>query len=328
MTNAAGATVRSHVGRAGGSVTCAWKRDRRRRPPRAPTAATRSRSRSWDAAGNAAARTAIDRPSTRRRPAITPRATPRRCSRRTATASGHDAPGLDGARARRRGSVRCIKGSTPDPRLDRRRRAAWAATWNGTRADGSRVGDGPYTLRVGAQRRRRQPARDRQHAGRRRPDRRRPRAGRGTSSRRTATRSVPTSTLAWRLTRDATTTLRVYDAAGRARPDRVDAAARRAPGTRAGRGTGAATTGARAAGPLSRAAHGVSPLGTSSTSERGVGGRVRRSRRSATSVKAGPDARVRFRSVEPLSTKPRVTFRQPGRDGRHGDRAPGSTTAS
>ena len=33
-----------------------------------------------------------------------------------------------------------------------------------------------------------------------------------------------------------------------------------------------------------------------------------------TVVKAGQTLVVRFRSVEPLSTKPRVTFRQPGRD--------------
>jgi hypothetical protein len=31
-------------------------------------------------------------------------------------------------------------------------------------------------------------------------------------------------------------------------------------------------------------------------------------------VKAGQTLVIRFRSVEPLSTKPRVTFRQPGRE--------------
>ena len=106
----------------------------------------------------------------------------------------------------------------------------------------ARVGDGRYELRG---RRSRTPAATGAWSARTLVlDRtaRLPRAGRAPSIRRTATRSSRPRPSPGGSTRDAKTTLRLYDASGRARPDRLDAAQPSARAPAAGRGTGARAT--------------------------------------------------------------------------------------
>ena len=148
---------------------------------------------------------------------------------RTATAP-QDATRLSwSANERGSGTVRILKGSTVVRSWTVHSVSGWATTWDGRTAGGKRVADGRYMLRV-----------DLVDAG---------------GNRRAATRTVvvdrtagflrwsrnfypqdadplaPSSTLSWKLTRDAKTTLRLYNAVRGARPDRVDreAAARGRP---------------------------------------------------------------------------------------------------
>ena len=140
----------------------------------------------------------------------------------TAAAPGLLSPNGDGAQdatrlswsANERGSgtVRILKGSTVVRSWTVHSVSGWATSWDGRTAGGKRVGDGRYVLRV-----------DLVDAG---------------GNRRAATRTVvvdrtagflrwsrnfypqdadplaPSSTLSWKLTRDAKTTLRLYNASG------------------------------------------------------------------------------------------------------------------
>ena len=307
----AGGTVRSRAA-TGGSVAFTWRgeRDERRARRRRPLHA--SRSALWT------------RPATRpgaRSTSIVDTTGPVDLA---GARRGAFSPNGDGAQdttrlswtANERGSgtVRLYAGSTVVRSWAVTGVAGWAATWDGRRAGGQRVGDGTYTLRV-----------DLVDAG---------------GNRRVASTTVvvdrtagflrwardfypqdgdalaPTSTLSWQLARDAKTTLRLYDASGRRRPDRRGRGRSHGDGARA---SGRGTAGARTA--RSRPRAGTWPAdasrrrsGTTLVVSRWSGRARSPSRRRPTTVKAGQTLTVRV----PLgrsrsSTKPRVTFKQPGR---------------
>ena len=307
VTNASGATVRSQAG-AGASVTWTWRGTdtRGRRVPDGRYAVTVSL---LDAAGNAVRRTAmisVDTTPPKVVPAATPQAfSPNRDQQLDTTVLSWTAP------ERASGSVRLFKGS----RLIRTWKAAdvasWKTTWNGTRADGSRVGDGTYTLKIDVK----------DAAGNRRVASTRLILDRtvkglawgGDLSPQDGDALKATARIAWRLARDAKTTLRISDASGRvvrtAWSGRVQRDGprgwtwngRRDDGSFAPQGRYLATLRVK------------SPFGTLEYS-RWVWAAAFTLTPNRTVVKRGQTLVVHFRSVEPLSTKPRVTFRQPGRD--------------
>ena len=124
----------------------------------------------------------------------------------------------------------------------------------------------------------------------------------------------PTSALTWRLTRTATTTLRLYDAGG-ALVRTVWTNRSQPAGNR-----GWTWDGRRADGTLAPQGRYVarltvtSSLGTQ-TLERGVWASGFVVTPSASSVKPGQTLTVHVATVEPLSARPTVTFTQPGRAG-------------
>jgi flagellar hook assembly protein FlgD len=307
VTNAAGATVRSHAG-SGAALTYTWRGTdtRGRRVPDGQYAITIAL---VDAAGNAARRTAkvaVDTTAPKVTPSVTPRSfSPNGDRQLDTTVLAWTAP------ERASGSVKLLKGSRLIRTWKAANVAAWKATWDGRRADGSRVGDGTYTLKVDVK----------DAAGNRRVastklvlDRTvKGLAWSGDLSSQDGDGLKQTSRLAWRLARDAKTTLRITDASGRVvrtawsgRSQRDGARGwtwngRRDDGSFVPQGRYLATLRVK------------SPYGTLAYS-RWVWAAAFTLTPNRTVVKAGQRLVVRFRSVEPLSTKPRVTFRQPGRD--------------
>jgi hypothetical protein len=186
----------------------------------------------------------------------------------------------------------------------------WKATWNGTRADGSKVPDGVYSLRVRVK-------------------------DAGGNTRSVARRVVvdrtvkgldwsadffpqdgdalrPTSALSFTLARDAKATLRLYDAAGRLVRTAWSGKAL-ADGRRSWTWNGVGGSGLRVPqGRYLARLRVTSPWATVEYTS-WVWASAFTIVPNRTSVKAGQRLGVRFRSTEKLSTAPRVTFVQPGR---------------
>ena len=292
------------------SVDVHLERDRRRAARRvADGRYTRSPSRS---STPPATRRAHDRDDRRRHDGARrspPRATPRAFSPERRRRRRHDVPLVDGATSARPAACKLFKGSTlirtwtVDRTSPPGRRPGTAR-----RADGPRVADGTYTLKVDVKDAGRQPARG---VARRSSSTGRPGASRwsGDLSSQDGDALKPTSTPRLAAARDAKTTLR------RLRRRRARSCGPRGRGRAQGAGTRGWTWNGRrddgslvAAGPLPRALTVTSPLGTLELRAGGCGRPRSRSPRRRTVVKAGQTLVVRFRSVEPLSTKPRVTF--------------------
>jgi spore germination protein YaaH/flagellar hook assembly protein FlgD len=307
VTNSKGATVRSQSG-GGASVTYTWRgTDARGR--RVADGRYAIRVALYDAAGNAASRSAQVSVDTRA-PAIRPMATPNVFSpngdrQLDATTLGWSSPEPVSGR------VRLWKGSRLIRSWAVTNRASWSTAWDGRRADGTRVGDGRYVLRVDV----------RDAAGNRRVAATSVVLDRTAKGLAWAGDFLPhdgdalkrTSRLAWTLARDATTTLRITDAAGHVvrtawsgRSQRDGARGwtwdgRRDDGSLVPQGRYLATLRVRSSVATLVYSRWVWAAAFTITPNRTV-------------VKAGQTLVVRFRSTEPLSTKPRVTFRQPGRD--------------
>src|SRR4051794_36680659 len=208
------------------------------------------------------------------------------------------------------GTARLIKGSSVVRTWKIRGTTSWSTTWDGRRADGTRVADGVYVLRVSV----------RDAAGNLRT----------TSTNVTVDRTLaslawsrdfephdgdtltPTSTLSFRLARRATLTLRIYDEAGRvvrsAFVGRTLAA-----GVRSWTWNGRRTNGTLAPQGRYRATVTVRSALTTIAYSRLVWSAAFAATTNRSTVRAGQTLTVRFRSVEKLATRPRVTFTQPGR---------------
>ena len=188
--------------------------------------------------------------------------------------------------------------------------AAWSATWNGRTAAGAAVADGRYAFRV-----------DVKDAGGNRTV-----VNRAITVDRTAgflrwSRSffpqdgdplLPTSAITFRLTRTATTTLRLYDAGG-ALVRTIWTRRVLAAGSRTWTWNGRLADGTYA--PQGRYVARLvvtSPLGTQQLS-RPVWAAAFSATPSATTVRPGQSLTIRFAAVEPLRTRPVVTWTQPGK---------------
>ncbi|HEU0242940.1 MAG TPA: FlgD immunoglobulin-like domain containing protein, partial [Candidatus Limnocylindrales bacterium] len=308
VTSASGAVVRTRTG-TGSAASFTWNgtNDAGRRVPdgRYQVALTLV-----DAAGNPARRTGMLTVDTRA-PAVTP-----------AVSVPAFSPNGDGALD---STVLSVKASEPASGTARLYRGttlvrswklsgtvSWAATWNGTRADGSRAPDGAYTLKVSVK-------------------------DAGGNARSVSTRVVvdrtlkglawsadffpqdgdtlkPTSTLSFVLSRDAKATLRLYDAAGHVVRTPWSGKAL-ADGTRSWKWSGTDGDGAQV--PQGRYLARLRVTSPWATVEytRWVWASAFTVVPNRTTVRAGQTLGVRFRSTEKLSTAPRVTFRQPGRTG-------------
>jgi flagellar hook assembly protein FlgD len=305
VNNAGGTAVRSSGG-AGGSGALSWAgtTDAGTRVPDGRYTATLA---AWDAAGNPATRTLGITVDTKG-PASTPAAAPTLFS-----------PNGDGAADTTRlswtanepgtGWVRIYKGDTRIRTWSVDDAASWAATWNGRRADGSRATDGRYTLRVSL----------RDAAGNPRTTSAPVVVDRTAGSLAWSRHFYPQdgdalradAAVSWRLTRDATTTLRVYDAGGtlvRTAWTQRDQAAGDRSWTWNGRDGDGRTV---PQGAYTARLTVVSPLGTS-VLQRGVLAGAFRVTANATRVGPGDTLVIRFSTVEPLSSRPVATFNQPG----------------
>jgi spore germination protein YaaH/flagellar hook assembly protein FlgD len=214
------------------------------------------------------------------------------------------------ANERGTGAVRVMKGSTPVRSWPVHSASSGAVAWDGRNAAGRRVGDGRYTLRV-----------ELTDAG---------------GNRRVATRTVvvdrtggflrwsrsfypqdadalaPTSTLSWRLTRDARTSLRLYSASGALVRTVWTRKAQHA-GVRTWSWNGRLANGGLAAQGRYEARLTVSTSLGTAVLVRSVWASAFAATPSATRVRAGQTLRVAFRTTEPLSSRPTVSFKQRGR---------------
>ena len=308
VTNASGAAVRTKTG-SGASASFTWNgtTDAGRRVPdgRYLVALTL-----FDAAGNPARRTGtliVDTKAPVVRPAVTVPAF---------------SPNGDGAldttvlsfttNEPATGTARLYKGSTLVRTWKITSRTAWTATWNGTRADGSRASDGVYALKV----------RVTDAVGNTRSASKRVVVDRTLKGLAWSTDFFPqdgdalkpTSVLSFALARDAKATLRLYDAAGRLVRSAWSGKSL-ADGTRSWKWTGAGGDGTRV--PQGRYLARLRVTSPWATIEYGrwVWASAFTVVPNRTTVHAGQTLSVRFRSTEKLSSAPRVTFSQPGRTG-------------
>jgi flagellar hook assembly protein FlgD len=190
--------------------------------------------------------------------------------------------------------------------------AAWKATWDGRRADGTWASDGVYALRI----------RVRDAGGNVRSVATRVIIDRALRGMAWAGDFFPqdgdplkaASALSFRLTRDARTTLRIENAKG-AVVRTAWSGRTLADGTRTFRWNGKRDDGTFA--PQGRYLATLRVKGRWATIEyrRWVWAAAFSVTANRSKVVPGQTLTVRFRSVEPLSTKPRVTFTQPGRAG-------------
>jgi flagellar hook assembly protein FlgD len=189
---------------------------------------------------------------------------------------------------------------------------AWSATWNGRTAAGTPVKDGTYTFKVSGK----------DAAGNARSVSTRVVVDRTAGSLRWSGSLYPqdgdalrpTAALSWRLTRSATTTLRIFDARG-GLVRTVWSGKAQAAGTRSWTWNGRRADGTLV--PQGRYVARLSVTSSLGTQElaRPVWAAAFAIRPSATTVKPGQTLRVRVSTVEPLATRPVVTFTQPGRAG-------------
>ena len=212
----------------------------------------------------------------------------------------------------------------------RSRAATVGDTWNGRGADGRRVPDGRYALQLDV---RRTPAATARLVRRRSSSTARAGvpalvAGLLPTGRRTTCRRARPSTLT--LARDAKTTLRLYDAGGRARAHRLVGARRSADGRPpAGPGTGGSPTGRHvAAGAVRGAARGRPRRWARSCSRGRCGSPRSPSTPSATTVKAGPDPAGRVRDHRAARGTAGRHVQAAGPGGGLGDRDAARPTAS
>ena len=308
VTGASGAAVRTASG-GGGSATFVWT-GLDNAAKRVPDGRYRVTLAAWDEAGNPGAQAwtvTVDTAG----PAFAPRTSARIFS-----------PNGDGAadttvlawtaNEKATGTARIWKGATLVRSWTLASATAWAATWNGKNAAGTPVKDGTYMFKVSGK----------DAAGNGRSvsvpvvvDRT---AGNlrwaGTFFPQDGDALRPTSALTWRLTRSATTTLRIYDAKG-VLVRTVWARRSQAAGAR-----GWTWDGRKADG--SFVAQGSYTARLTVTSSLGTQDLVRpvcvagfAVTPSSARVSAGQTLTVSIVSVEPLSTRPVVTFTQPGRAG-------------
>jgi spore germination protein YaaH len=187
---------------------------------------------------------------------------------------------------------------------------SWEGTWNGRDADGAAVPDGRYMLRTSL----RDAAGNIAWASTRIVVDRT--AGRLAWDRHFFPQDGDSlradATLSWRLTRDATTTLKLFDADGTRVLTAWSDRAQRA-GTRSWTWDGRTDDGTFAPqGAYAARLTVTSPLGTT-TLWRSVHAGGFTAIVNASRVGPGDTLRIRFRNVEPHSTRPTVAFRQPGR---------------
>ncbi len=238
----------------------------------------------------------------------------------TAASPGVFSPDGDGAldatrlswtsKERATGTVRILKGSTEVRRWSVTNASSWANTWDGRSAAGKRVADGRYELRVSLA----------DVAGNRRTVSRTVVVDRTGGFLRwsrsfypqDADALAPTAALTWRLARDAKTSLRLYDASGTLVRTVWTGKAQHA-GDRTWTWNGRLADGSFA--PQGRYEARLTVASTLGTVvlPRAVWASAFSVTPSATRVKPGQTLKVAFRTLEPLSSKPTVTFTQPGR---------------
>jgi spore germination protein YaaH/flagellar hook assembly protein FlgD len=207
------------------------------------------------------------------------------------------------------GTIAVWHGSTLVRRWTLAKGTAGAVTWNGRNAAGSAVADGQYAVKLDV----------RDAAGNRALAVTHVAVDRTAGFLRWSGNFYPqdgdnlaaSSTVSWRLTRTATTTLAIYDAAGTLVrtiwTGRVQAA-----GTRSWTWNGRLASGAYAPdGRYVARLTVTSPHGTQ-TLQRSVWATAFPATLSPAVVRAGQVLTVRFVSAEPLRSTPKVTLRQPG----------------
>jgi spore germination protein YaaH/flagellar hook assembly protein FlgD len=214
------------------------------------------------------------------------------------------------ANERGTGRVRILRGSKVVRSWPVRGATSWSVPWNGRNAAGRPMPDGRYTVRVELA----------DVAGNRRSSSASVVLDRTAGTLRWAGSFFPqdadalaaSSTLSWRLTRDAKTTLRLYTASG-ALVRTVWAGKAQHAGVRRWTWDGRRADGSWAVqGRYEARLTVASRLGTT-TLTRPVWASAFAATPSATRVRAGQTLRVTFATIEPLGSAPAVTFRQPGR---------------
>ena len=214
------------------------------------------------------------------------------------------------ANERAAGTARILKGKAEVRRWSVRNASSWARTWDGRNTAGKRVADGRYQLRVSLA----------DAAGNHRTVTRTVIVDRTGSFLRwsrgffpqDADRLAPTATLTWRLARDAKTSLRLYDASGKLVRTVWTGKAQHA-GNRTWTWNGRLAGGSFAPqGRYEARLTVASTLGTVVLS-RAVWASAFAMTPSATRVKPGQTLKVAFTTLEPLSSRPTVVFKQPGR---------------
>lgn len=305
---AGGAPVRAASGK-GGAFSFTWKGTdgNGKRVPDGRYTATLS---AWDVAGNHAARSFPITVDTKG-PVVN-----RTASRAAFSPDGDgtaDTAALSWtASEQSTGTSRLYRGSTLVRSWSVSRVTSWSTTWNGRTASGAAVPEGTYTFRVSVK----DPAGNRGSAsGSVVVDR--------TASRLRWSRAfypqdgdalLPTAALTWTLTRKATTTLRLYDAKGLL-VRTVWSGKSQGAGTRRWTWDGRLADGTRAPQGSYTARLVVRSSLSTQTLARAVWAAAFAVSPSATTVRPGQRLTVRFTSVEPLSSRPVVTFTQPGRTG-------------
>ncbi len=308
VANAGGTTVRTASG-TGGSASFAWA-GTNGSGSHVPDGRYTVTLAAFDEAGNAATRrwpVVVDTVG----PAFAPSASPRIFS-----------PNGDGAadtmalrwtaNEKATGTARIWKGTTLVRSWTLTSLAAWSVTWNGRTAGGTPVKDGRYTFKVSG----------RDAAGNARSASIPVVVDRTASLLRWSANLYPqdgdalkpSAALTWRLARSATTTLRVFDDGG-ALVRTVWTRRAQASGTRGWTWDGRKADGTSVAqGRYTARLTVTSPLGTQEL-VRPVWVAGFAITPSASSVSAGQTLTVRIATIEPLATRPVVTFTQPGRAG-------------
>ncbi len=306
ITNDKGSVVRSAT-RSARSGSLTWD-GRDNAGARLPDGRYRATLAAWDAAGNSTSRSwtlTLDTAG----PSIVPAASPVVVSPnrdgvadRTVLGWTSDEPAT--------GTVRLFLGSNRVRRWTVTSASTWSARWAGRRDDGRTAPDGRYTLRVSL----------RDAAGNRRTTSTSLIVDRTVGSLAWSNAFYPqdgdalrgTARIGWRLTRDATTTLRVYDASGRLVRSVWKGRSQHA-GGRGWTWNGKDGSGRQVAQGRYTARLTVrSPFSTQVLQQPVVVAAFAVTT-SASRVSPGQALVVRFSSVEPLSDRPIVRFKQPGR---------------
>jgi flagellar hook assembly protein FlgD len=308
VTSAGGTTVRTASG-SGGSAVLAWggTDDAGARVPDGRYTLALA---ALDDAGNAVSRSwsvVVDTAG----PAFAPAATPKIFSPNADGTADTTALGW-ASNERATGTARIWKGSTLIRSWTFTSVASWSAAWNGRTAGGTPVKDGTYTFKVSG----------RDAAGNARSVSMPVVVDRTASTLRWSSNLFPhdgdalrpTAALTWRLTRSATTTLRLFDARGTL-VRTVWSGRDQVAGTRGWTWDGRAADGTLV--PQGRYTARLTVTSTLGTQElaRAVWAAAFAITPSATTVRAGQTLTVRIVTIEPLSTRPVVTFTQPGRAG-------------